>query len=647
MRGEAELVGRRTLPRITLRRKLYGVAALLVVLAIALAANAILPLVKATGEVTNARKDVATALAAQETGRDAAAWFWHLSSLPLVGVEAERDHVVGSFFATREASAEWIRLERGGADAANTRALDRSFIAFGRDAKRVLDALSAGDPGAAKHILLDRIFRPSTESYALPLDRAIRREASEMRVAFVRLAGATGAAGPLTNGHLTEHVLEGRTRSELSLAASGFIRLRLIHAQLLAGVLLDPAASEPALASVMDLVARNEFDVWSGLADASGSPDVVATADRIGDADARVSAIATALFDRLRRGDMPGAQRAFATSFAPAVDAEIRAVDEAIAADERVIASAMSDVVAEHRGIAVVMALVALGALSLALVSGFAARRIARRLATTTAAVRSFTPEEHVPIAVDGHDEISELASAFDAMALDVGRAREQEKRFIKRTVEATESERMQLAAELHDGPIQRLTGLLYGLERYAGRVERGQLDGLDDFMGDARRKISAEVGALRHLLSELRPPVLDERGLSVAVGDYLSEFARREGIECDVDVRLDARVSESLETTMYRILQEALANVSKHADATRVHVALWDEDGSVHLHVADDGKGFDPHEARENGGGEHFGVAGMAGRARYAGGWFDIDSAPGRGTIVSATLPTALRKAS
>jgi signal transduction histidine kinase len=315
-------------------------------------------------------------------------------------------------------------------------------------------------------------------------------------------------------------------------------------------------------------------------------------------------------------------------------------VNAAIGSDERFIETAMTDVVDEHQRVAGIMMLVSLLALALAIVSGVAARRLARRLASTTSAVRAFAAGEYVPIGIHGNDEIAELGNAFNTMSVDVRRAREQEKLFAQRTVEATESERMHLAAELHDGPIQRLTGLLYGLERVATRIERDQLDGLADFLRDARTKVSSEVGALRHLLSELRPPVLAERGLGAAVRDYLSSFAHHEGLEYEADVRLDERVSDSLETTMYRILQEALANVSKHADAHRVVVSLWDDGESVRMRVADDGCGFDP-DGRADSGGEHFGIAGMLGRARYSGGSVEIGSAPGKGTIVSATLPT------
>jgi signal transduction histidine kinase len=624
---------------LTLGRKLYAVAGLLAVLAIALAANAVVPLAKATGEVGNARRDVAAAVAAEATGRHSAEWFWHLGTMPLMGMDADRSHVDFCYELTQTASRDWIRSERGDDDIANVQTLRRTFLDIVRQGDRVIDAVRTGDQEAASRILVNQVFIPSTESYALPLDRAVRRQDSEMREALVRLAGATGAAGPVASDHLTSHVLDARTRSELSLAASSFIRFRLLHAQILTGAVLDPREADPAFTSVMDLVARNEMDVWTAVASESGATSAIASIAKIRAADGRASALATAVTQHLQAGRIAAARRLFAEGFAPAIDVEIGAVDAAIAADERLIESAMTTVVDEHRRIASLMMLVALLALALAFVSALAARRLARRLASTTAAVRSFAGGEYVPVEVHGHDEISELCAAFNAMSIDVRKARDQEKRFVQRTVEATESERMQLAAELHDGPIQRLTGLLYGLERAGARIERGKVDGVEEFLRDARAKVSAEVGALRHLLSELRPPVLEERGLGVAIRDYLSELARRDGIVCDVDVRLEERLSESLETTIYRILQEALANVTKHARADRVAVSLWRDDDSVHLRVIDNGCGFEP-DARTEWGGDHFGMTGMIGRAQYAGGSLEIASTAGEGTVVSATFP-------
>jgi signal transduction histidine kinase len=229
----------------------------------------------------------------------------------------------------------------------------------------------------------------------------------------------------------------------------------------------------------------------------------------------------------------------------------------------------------------------------------------------------------------------------------DLAEAREAERGFLKQTVDTSEAERMRIAAELHDGPIQRLTGLLYRVELMGARIGRGESDQLPGLVAETQTKLSAEISTLRNMLSELRPPVLDERGLGPALQDYISDFGRREGINCELDIRLDGRVAETLETTMYRVAQEALANVGKHSEAQNVNLALRAENGSIHLSVADDGVGFDTDTVRDGSGGEHFGLTSMRERVRMVGGQFELASLRGAGTTVRATFPRLMREAS
>ena len=233
--------------RLTLGRKLYAVALLLAVLAIALAANALDALANATDEVDNARQDVASAVAAEATGRHSAEWFWNLGLLPLMGKGADHGHVEHCYGLVRSASREWMRSERSDDDILNAQALHRTYLDIVRQGDRVIDAVRDGELESASRILVGQVFVPSTESYALPLDKAIRREDGQMRAAFVRLAAATGSAGPFTRDDLTSHVLEARARSEVSVAASSFIRFRLVHAQLLIGAVLDPGRERPVV----------------------------------------------------------------------------------------------------------------------------------------------------------------------------------------------------------------------------------------------------------------------------------------------------------------------------------------------------------------------------------------------------------------
>jgi two-component system NarL family sensor kinase len=245
----------------------------------------------------------------------------------------------------------------------------------------------------------------------------------------------------------------------------------------------------------------------------------------------------------------------------------------------------------------------------------------------------------------DGNDEFSLLARAFNARMDDLAEARGSERKFLQQTVDASESERMKLAADLHDGPIQRLTGLLYRLELAGSRRDRGDTAGVLDLIAEAQKKISEEVRSLRQMLSELRPPALDERGLSAALEDYVSDFSRRAGIAFGLDIRLEGRVAASLETTMYRVAQEALANVDHHAHASHVKLSLWSENGDACLSVSDNGVGFEVEKKRNESGGSHFGLTGMRERVRMAGGKFDIASVPGAGTVVRAKFPNHARE--
>jgi two-component system NarL family sensor kinase len=132
------------------------------------------------------------------------------------------------------------------------------------------------------------------------------------------------------------------------------------------------------------------------------------------------------------------------------------------------------------------------------------------------------------------------------------------------------------------------------------------------------------------------------ERGLVSALGDYVRVVERQAGIGCTLAARLPQRLPQDQEVVLYRIAQEALANVVKHARAASARVELFEQGGSVVLEVRDDGAGFDPN--RELLGDlDHFGLAGMRQRVELAGGTCQVRSRPGGGTVVVATLPREL----
>ncbi|HLN05422.1 MAG TPA: GAF domain-containing sensor histidine kinase [Acidimicrobiales bacterium] len=211
--------------------------------------------------------------------------------------------------------------------------------------------------------------------------------------------------------------------------------------------------------------------------------------------------------------------------------------------------------------------------------------------------------------------------------------------RFAAKVVEAQELERRRLAGDLHDGISQRLVGLWF------------HLSAASDATGDDWATVSRQLAAAKQLAAEaldetrvaiagLRPAVLDDLGL----GPSLESLAHGLGdVELEIDVD-PCRLAPHVETALFRIAQEALQNVVKHASATRVRVELRCDDpgGGVTLVVSDDGRGFDTSAVAESSHGFSYGLASMRERAELIEATFRITSAPGRGTTLVVTLPGA-----
>ncbi|HEY3547421.1 MAG TPA: ATP-binding protein [Propionicimonas sp.] len=197
----------------------------------------------------------------------------------------------------------------------------------------------------------------------------------------------------------------------------------------------------------------------------------------------------------------------------------------------------------------------------------------------------------------------------------------------------AQEEERLHLARELHDDPLQQLTYLTRVLD------DSGRPAGTQEAAREARRVADGAAVGLRRLIRGLRPPVLDDLGLLPALRQLASEVQERSGVTVELRAAgTDVRPAPEIELAAYRIAQEALSNVARHACATRVSVDLALGDQLV-LTVADDGRGF---ATRRRAAG--FGLAGMRERATLAGGAVTVQSHAGRGTTVSLTLPMRYR---
>jgi two-component system NarL family sensor kinase len=219
-------------------------------------------------------------------------------------------------------------------------------------------------------------------------------------------------------------------------------------------------------------------------------------------------------------------------------------------------------------------------------------------------------------------------------------RATQTERRkLLDRTLRAGEEERTRLAAELHDGPVQRVARIGYGLERVLGRQRKGNHGEAQELLATMQQDVFDEVQQLRTMMSNLRPPVLDERGLVDALRDKAEAIKHETGLDCSVRATLSGRLDPATEIVLYRVSQEALTNVQKHARASQAWLSLSRSNGSVVLEVRDDGIGFEPSRASTNGG-DHFGLMAMRERVEMAGGRWEIESGPGTGTRVRAVLP-------
>jgi signal transduction histidine kinase len=228
-------------------------------------------------------------------------------------------------------------------------------------------------------------------------------------------------------------------------------------------------------------------------------------------------------------------------------------------------------------------------------------------------------------------------ASAATAVAL----AQSVQTDRLRSSLAAADSERRRWARELHDETLQGLGGLRLLL---ASALRLDDLRKAQGAIREAVEHIEREIGNLRAIITELRPAALDELGLRTAIEALLDRHREQSGFNVENQLSSPAqgeeRLDEDLETAVYRLIQEALTNVAKHAHASRVRVAVGEVGGELLIEVQDDGAGFQTETVSHG-----FGLAGMRERVGLAGGTLEIESGE-RGTLVKARLP-ARRRAS
>ncbi len=233
--------------------------------------------------------------------------------------------------------------------------------------------------------------------------------------------------------------------------------------------------------------------------------------------------------------------------------------------------------------------------------------------------------------------QVDQLADTLNSMLDGLENYREQVRWLSRQVLTAQEEERQRIARELHDETAQSLTSLLIGLRV----LEKASTpEELAARIADLRSQTSRMLVEVRKMAVDLRPSTLDDLGLAAALQWYTDEFAKRTRILVDFRATgLDERLSDDVQVVIYRIVQEALTNVAKHAEASRVAVRVQVSRDGIVATVTDDGRGFDVPAvmgSRERG----LGLFGMQERVSLVGGTLRIGSAPEQGTEVEIQIP-------
>jgi signal transduction histidine kinase/HAMP domain-containing protein len=218
--------------------------------------------------------------------------------------------------------------------------------------------------------------------------------------------------------------------------------------------------------------------------------------------------------------------------------------------------------------------------------------------------------------------------------------SREQLRGLTQQLVSAQENERKRLSQELHDDAGQMLTAIQINLGIIRGQIPAGMKE-IDESIGEVVSLAAETMNRLRWLSQDLRPPALQHTSLLQAIEALCSDFGHR----TDIDIRCEGEdlkdVPDDMSLSLYRFVQEALTNVAKHAEASKVHVQLHHVDHHVEATVSDNGRGFDVHKnlnaSTQTG---HFGLVGMKERLQLLGGTLKIDSTIGAGTTLTASVP-------
>ncbi len=244
-------------------------------------------------------------------------------------------------------------------------------------------------------------------------------------------------------------------------------------------------------------------------------------------------------------------------------------------------------------------------------------------------------------IRIKSDDEIKTLADSFNQMAKRLMEKMRLERKYLAQIIETQENERKRISRELHDEIGQALTAIKFDLELMDKDLP-ATFPAVRERLGEAKSLSNQTLAAMRQLSMDLRPTMLDDVGLIPTLRWYIQNFSNRLDISSNFQaIGLEEKLPPQIETAFYRIIQEALNNVAKHADATRVEISLERRDSIISVSVMDNGRGFDLDkvlrtESPERG----FGILGMHERVSHLGGKINIQSKPDFGTYIYIEVP-------
>ncbi len=324
-------------------------------------------------------------------------------------------------------------------------------------------------------------------------------------------------------------------------------------------------------------------------------------------------------------------------------------INEGLQAEtEKGLAAAKADVIdageaANARILAVLLLSVAFGVVAGVVTTRSITRPLRHMVSVMDAVARG---DRLRKVTLTSSDEFRTLGEAFNHMSAQLAEAERQRldglRIFATSVQRAQEEERARISRELHDDLCQRLSGMKFRVEALEGDVSPAG-EQISGHLHEVTQELDRSIAEVRRISSNLRPSVLDDFGIVAALRLLCKDFERRQGISAvlDVDPGVPPQIDGHIEIAMYRIAQEALANIARHARASTVSLRLEAPGTSLRLVVQDDGKGFSPEDvARAQGSGRGSGLISMRERSELLGGSLDVRTTAGGGTGISVSIP-------